>query len=246
MVMMMAKICSQKRLNPLHIKSWRAGGQSSYWHFCYHIMTEDRPPIRSVPSEMDCQSRVSLCCGSWWCDLYAWLCLQTVAPGCCLSLCSTVWKKKEKVGRPSLCEERGKNVSSVSRLSRGYHVLCGKLLELLQNLSSSSFNDRTKPQNICIFLISSSYNLSSQKGIVSSAAQTQSQILGPHQIHHWKSASALLHLRGPECPDVEIYEPNVCKSDEQKDMTDWWCSMMPVFNGQKKKNTTCIMHTKDV
>lgn len=150
----MATICSQTRLNPVYIKSWRAGGQSSYWHFCCHIMTEDPPAIRNVPSEMDCRSCVSLCCGSWWCDLYAWLCLQTVAPGCCLSLCSTVWKKKL---HGLLCERDVASMyiytSSVSRLLRGYHALvvyC-KLLELLQNLSSSSSNDKTELQIFCLF-----------------------------------------------------------------------------------------------
>lgn len=149
MLMMVATICSQKS-NPLRIKSWRAGGQSSYWHFCYHIMTEDRPPIHNVPSEMDCQSCVPLCCGSWWCDLYAWLCLQTVAPGCCLSLCSTVWKKKKKKLDGLLCERNVASMyiytSSVSRLLRGYHVLvvCCKLLKLLQNFSSSSLETYLK------------------------------------------------------------------------------------------------------
>lgn len=56
--MKMVTICSQERSNLPCNESWRAVGQNSYWHFCYHIMTEDRPLIQNVPSEMDCWSSV--------------------------------------------------------------------------------------------------------------------------------------------------------------------------------------------
>lgn len=64
--------------------------------------------------------------------------------------------------------------SSVSRLLRGYYVLvvCCKLLEPLQNLSSCSSNEKTKPPNIVF--IPFSYNISCHKGIGSCAALTQS------------------------------------------------------------------------
>lgn len=135
MFMMMAKICSQTRLNPLHIKSWRAAGQSSYWHFVTTLwqkmvhryrMFHGKCITRAVFLSVVAHDGVIYMHGS---------ASQTVAPGCCLSLCSTVWKKKKRKLDGLLCERDVGRMyictSCVSRLLRGYHVLvvCCKLLQ---------------------------------------------------------------------------------------------------------------------